>query len=116
MSANTRITLLVAYRHTLLRQALRTVLAAQPDMDVIAEARDGKAAVEAAGRLRPDVALMDTQLPIVSGIEAARLIRRPGGNTRVLLLAPGVDDELLLGRLRTGAAGCLLQEADLKEL
>jgi DNA-binding NarL/FixJ family response regulator len=116
MAANTRIRLLVAYRHTLLRQALRAVLAAQPDMDVVAEAGDGKAAVEIAERLGPDVAVMDAQLPIVSGIEATRLIRRPGGRTRVLLLAPGVDDGLVLRVLRAGAAGCLLEDADLDEL
>jgi DNA-binding NarL/FixJ family response regulator len=116
MSANTRITLLVAYRHTLLRQALRAVLATHSDMHVVAEAGDGKAAVEIAGRLGPDVAVMDTRLPIVSGVAATRLIRRPGGHTRVLLLAVGVDDELVLTMLRAGAAGCLLEDADLDEL
>ena len=73
---NHRIKLLVAYRHTLLRQALRTVLATQSDIEVVTEAADGKEAIEQAERLQPDVVLMDTQLPVVSGIEATQLIKR----------------------------------------
>ena len=113
---NHRIKLLVAYRHTLLRQALRTVLAAQHDIEVVTEAADGKEAVEAAERTQPDVVLMDTQLPVVSGIEATQLIRRRAGRARVLLLTLGADDELILSMLRAGASGCLLKDADVSEL
>src|SRR5947209_4248994 len=81
-----RIKVLLAYRHTLLRQALRTLLVAQGDVDVIQEAEDGKEAVEMAEKYRPDVVLMDTQLAVVSGIEATRLIRKRSRDTRVLLL------------------------------
>jgi len=113
---NNRITLLVAYRHTLLRQALRTVLAAEADIEVVTEAADGKEAIEQAERLQPDVVLMDTQLPVVSGIEATQLIKRRSSRSRVLLLTLGADDELILSMLRAGASGCLLKDADVSEL
>jgi DNA-binding NarL/FixJ family response regulator len=111
-----RIKLLLAYRHTLLRQALRTLLTAQGDVDVVQEAEDGKEAVEMAEKHRPDVVLMDTQLPIVSGIEATRLIRKRTKQTRVLLLTLGADDEYILDLLRAGASGCLLKDADAQEM
>ena len=111
-----RIKLLLAYRHTLLRQALRTLLVAQGDVDVIQEAEDGKEAVEMAEKYRPDVVLMDTQLAVVSGIEATRLIRKRSRDSRVLLLTLGADDEYILQLLRAGASGCLLKDADAQEL
>jgi DNA-binding NarL/FixJ family response regulator len=111
-----RIKLLLAYRHTLLRQALRTLLTAQGDVDVIQEAEDGKEAVEMAEKYRPDVVLMDTQLAVVSGIEATRLIKKRSRDSRVLLLTLGADDEYILQLLRAGASGCLLKDADAQEL
>jgi two-component system, NarL family, response regulator NreC len=111
-----RIKLLLAYRHTLLRQALRTLLTAQGDVEVIQEAEDGREAVELAEKHRPDVVLMDTQLPVVSGIEATRMIRKRNRDVRVLLLTLGADDELILSMLRAGASGCLLKDADVSEL
>src|SRR5919199_1052170 len=111
-----RIKLLLAYRHTLLRQALRTLLAAQGDVEIVSGAEDGKEAVELAEKHRPDVVLMDTQLPIVSGIEATRLIKKRARSVRVLLLTLGADDEYILDLLRAGASGCLLKDADAQEL
>jgi DNA-binding NarL/FixJ family response regulator len=115
-----RMRLLLAYRHTLLRQALRTLLAAQGDVDVVGEAENGKEAVEKAERLKPDVVLMDVALPILNGIEATRLIRKRaasaanGPRVVLLILAPSDDD--ILQVLQAGAAGCLLKEADAAEL
>src|SRR5207244_10322494 len=97
-----RIKLLLAYRHTLLRQALRTLLVAQGDVDVVQEAEDGKEAIEMAEKYHPDVVLMDTQLAVVSGIEATRLIRKRSRDVRVLLLTIGADDEYILQLLRAG--------------
>jgi DNA-binding NarL/FixJ family response regulator len=111
-----RIRLLLAYKHTLLRQALRTLLAAQGDVDVLAEAEDGKDAVEKAERLKPDVVLMDVSLPILNGVEATRLIRKRARNAKVLLLTMGANDEDILQVLQAGASGCLLKEADADEL
>jgi DNA-binding NarL/FixJ family response regulator len=116
LSANNRITLLVAHRHALIRQALRALLAAQRDIEVVAEASNGREAVEMAERLGPDVALVETRLPGISGTEATRLIRRRAGRTRVLLLALDADDELVVSVLRAGASGCVLLGADVGEL
>jgi two-component system response regulator NreC len=113
---NHRIKLLVAYRHTLLRQALRTVLASQNDIEVVSEATDGKEAIEMSEKMQPDIVLMDTQLPVVSGIEATQLIKKRSHRSRVLLLTLGADDELILSMLRAGASGCLLKDADVSEL
>ena len=116
LPASGRITLLLAYRHTLLRQALRTLLTAQGDVDVIHEAEDGKQAIEMCEKYQPDVVLMDTQLPVVSGIEATRLIRKRSRGSRVLLLTLAADDDYILQLLRAGASGCLLKDADSQEL
>jgi two-component system response regulator NreC len=111
-----RISVLVAYRQRLMRQALRTVLAAQPDVAIVTEAGDGKEAVELAERVAPDVVVMDAQLPVVSGIDATALIRRRSGAPPVLLLTPGADDDQILAMLRAGATGCLLKDAEVDEL
>ena len=111
-----RTNVLIAYRHTLLRQALRTVLAAQPDIGAIVEATDGKEAVDLSERTRPDVVVMDSQLPVVSGVEATQLIKRRTRNTKVLLLTLGADEELVMEMLRAGASGCVLKDADVGEL
>lgn len=111
-----RIKVLLAYRHTLLRQALRTLLVAQGDVEVTHEAEDGKEAIELAEKYLPDIVLMDTQLPIVSGIEATRLIKKRASQVRVLLLTLGADDDYILQLLRAGASGCLLKDADSQEL
>ena len=113
---NQKIKLLVAYRHSLLRQALRTALASQNDIEVVQEAADGKEAIELAEKTQPDVVVMDTQMPVVSGVEATAHIRKRVGQARVLLLTLGADDEMILNILRAGAAGCLLKDADLNEL
>jgi two-component system response regulator NreC len=113
---NQKIKLLVAYRHALLRQALRTALASQNDIEVVQEAADGKEAIELAEKTQPDVVVMDTQMPVISGVEATAHIKKRVGGARILLLTLGADDEMILNILRAGAAGCLLKDADLNEL
>jgi DNA-binding NarL/FixJ family response regulator len=113
---NHKTKLLIAYRHSLLRQALRTAITAQNDMEVVDEAQDGKEAIEMAERFQPDVVVMDTQMPVVSGVEATTHMKRRSSKSRVLLLTLGADDEMILSILRAGAAGCLLKDADLNEL
>jgi two-component system response regulator NreC len=111
-----RIKVLIAYRQRLMRQALRTVLAAQPDIALVTEAEDGKSAIEMTERDAPDVVVMDAQLPVVSGVEATALIRRRARAAQVLLLTAGTDDDQILAMLRAGATGCLLKDADVDEL
>ncbi|MBI2938968.1 MAG: response regulator transcription factor [Chloroflexi bacterium] len=111
-----RIRVLLAYRQTLLRQGLRFLLAAQGDIDVLAEAGDGKEAVEKAEQLKPDVVLMDMAMPILNGVEATRLIKKRAQQTKVLLLTLGATDDDIYRVLQAGASGCLLKEADSAEL
>ena len=113
---NHKTNVLVAYRHSLLRQALRTAISAQNDMEVTHEAQDGKEAIEMAEQFQPDVIVMDTQMPVVSGVEATTHMKRRASKSKVLLLTLGADDEMILSILRAGANGCLLKDADLNEM
>jgi two-component system response regulator NreC len=111
-----RIRLLVADDHALLRQALRSLLEAQPNLEVIGEAMNGRDAVEVAERLMPDVVLMDMVMPGLNGIEATRQILKRSPGTRVLILTAYLEDERLLQALRSGASGYVVKNSDLDEL
>ncbi|MCH7512301.1 MAG: response regulator transcription factor [Chloroflexi bacterium] len=111
-----RIRLLVADDHTLLRQALRALLDDQDTLEVIGEAANGREAVEATERLRPDVVLMDMVMPGLNGIEATRQIMKRSPSCRVLILTAYLEDERLLQALRAGAAGYVVKNSDLDEL
>jgi DNA-binding NarL/FixJ family response regulator len=88
------------------------ILKAEPDIDVVGEAEDGAAAVEAARRLHPDVVLMDVRMPEVDGIEATRrLLSGPDPRPRVLVLTTFDLDEYVYEALRAGASGFLLKDA-----
>jgi DNA-binding NarL/FixJ family response regulator len=103
----------------LLRAGFRMVLNAQEDLQVIGEAPDGAAAVEAAGRLRPDVVLMDVRMPRLDGIEATRRIvagAPTDSGPRVLILTTFDLDEYVYAGLRAGASGFLLKDTAPAEL
>jgi DNA-binding NarL/FixJ family response regulator len=100
----------------MVRAGLRSLLEAQPDIDVVAEAADGEQAVAAARRFRPDVALMDIRMPRLDGIAATRQIARDGLPTRVLVLTTFDLDEYVFAALRAGAGGFLLKDASAEEL
>src|SRR5262245_98844 len=100
-----KIRLLLAYRHTLLRQALRLLLSTQDGIEVMEEAEDGKQVVEKAEKMKPDVVLMDSALSIVDGLEATRLIKKKAADIKVLLLTLGADDDYIVQLLRAGASG-----------
>ena len=84
MRKKTRV--LVCDDHAVFREGVKTILAAQPDIDVVAEAGDGKQAVELAKRAHPDVVLMDIALPVLRGFDATRRILKACPATRVLML------------------------------
>src|SRR3954471_23946261 len=86
------------------------MLGAQDDIDVVGEAEDGGAAVDAALRLRPDVILMDVRMPKVDGIEATRRLAQHPGAPRVLVLTTFDLDEYVYASLQGGAAGFLLKD------
>ncbi len=107
---------LIADDQALVRAGFRVMLEAQPDLDVVGEAGDGREAIEAARVLRPHVVLMDIRMPAVDGIEATRRIVRERMSPRVLILTTFDLDEYVYEALRAGAAGFLLKDAGRDEL
>jgi DNA-binding NarL/FixJ family response regulator len=112
------IRILIADDEQLVRQGLRMILEAEPDLEVVAEASDGREAISLVERERPDVVILDIRMPHLDGIETA-------GELGVLDLdpAPGVlmvstfgDDEVLFGALQAGASGFVLKSAPAEEL
>ena len=106
-----KIRILLADDHTILRAGLRMMLNAQPDMEVVGEAQDGRQAISEAQRLQPDVVLMDITMPDMNGIDATRQIKRMLPETKVLVLTMHENDEYVFQALRAGAAGYMLKEA-----
>ncbi|WP_030622056.1 response regulator [Streptomyces sclerotialus] len=106
------IRLLIADDQEMIRSAFRMILDSQPDMEVVAEAADGTAAVEEARRLRPDVCLLDIRMPGLDGLEATRLLAGPGAQQPLnVLIATTFDlDEYVYRALRNGACGFLLKD------
>nr|WP_111601410.1 response regulator transcription factor [Streptomyces sp. Amel2xB2] len=106
------IRLLIADDQEMVRSAFRMILDTQPDMEVVAEAADGVAAVEQARRLRPDVSLLDIRMPGLDGLEATRLLAGPGvADPLTVLIATTFDlDEYVYRALRNGACGFLLKD------
>ncbi|MEV5719543.1 response regulator transcription factor [Amycolatopsis mediterranei] len=111
MSAPIRV--LVCDDQMLIRTGLVTIIGAQPGFEVAGECGDGRAAVDLAGRLRPDVVVMDVRMPVLDGIEATRLLAGAGvaHPVKVLVLTTFNLDEYVYEALRAGASGFLLKDA-----
>jgi len=112
------ISVLLADDQALVRSGFRMLVETQPDMEVVAEAADGREALAEAMRTRPDVVLMDVRMPHVDGIEATRTITDPstGLDSRVLILTTYDLDEYVFRGLRAGASGFLLKDVAPEEL
>ncbi|GIH73939.1 response regulator [Planobispora longispora] len=107
------IRVLVADDQAMVREGFVVLLNAQPDIEVVGEAADGRAAVAKAAELKPDVVVMDVRMPTLSGLEAARQL---AGRTKVLVLTTFDLDEYVYEALRAGASGFLLKSATGREL
>jgi DNA-binding NarL/FixJ family response regulator len=107
---------LLADDQELMRIAFRMVIDTQPDLVIAGEAANGREAVEAARRLRPDVVLMDVRMPEMDGIQATEQIVREAGRTRIIILTTFDLDEYVYAALRAGASGFLLKDAPPAEL
>jgi DNA-binding NarL/FixJ family response regulator len=106
----------IADDQELVRAGLRGIIEAEPDMEVIGEASDGKRAVELALREQPDVFLMDVRMPDLDGIQATEQIVAARGRTRVLVLTTFDLDENVYRAIKAGAAGFLLKDLPAEDL
>lgn len=111
-----KLRVLVVDDHALFREGLVSLLSAQADIQVVGEANDGLEALVLARTLRPDVVLMDINMPGTDGIEATRLIKRELPDTYVLILTVRDDDEKLFEAIKSGAQGYLLKTIRAQEL
>ncbi len=111
-----RIRVLVVDDQALFREALVALLAVQSGIEVVGEAANGEEAVEAVGRLRPDVVLMDLRMPVLDGVGATRRLRVDHPGVRVLALTTFDGDAEVFPALRAGAVGYLLKDASTERL
>ena len=110
------IRVLVVDDHPIVRSGIVGLLASAPDIEVVGEAADGRAAVEAAVLLEPDIVLMDLRMPVLNGDEATALILAERPQTRVVVLTTYESDANILTAIEAGASGYLLKAAPQEEI
>lgn len=108
--------LLLADDHLLIRASLKSLLSDLPGMEVVAEASDGREAIELIPKHRPDIVLMDIAMSGLNGLEATRRITKEHPNVRVIVLSMHASENYVLEALRAGASGYLLKESAPREL
>ncbi len=111
------ITVLLVDDQTMVRAGIRMILEAEKDINVIGEAEDGDKAITKTSNLKPDVVLMDIQMPVMNGLDATRQITQTPGNTsRVFILTTFERDDYIFEALRAGASGFILKNAPPEDL
>ena len=111
-----KIRVLLADDQDIIRTGLTIILNHQPDMEVVGQAANGRAAVEAAKRLRPDVILMDLKMPDLNGIQATRQIVAALPQTQIIILTTCDTNDWVFDGIRAGAVGYLLKGASMDKL
>jgi DNA-binding NarL/FixJ family response regulator len=111
-----RLRIVLADDHATVRQALRLLIDAQPDLMVVAEAGDGRAALQLAQELDPDVVVMDISMPGTSGLTATRVVKEAHPHVAIVVLTRHADDAYLHEMLRAGAAAFVLKQSPSTEL
>lgn len=110
------IRILIADDHPVVRDGLSAILSTQPDFEVVGGASDGMEVVQQTNRLRPDVLLLDLEMPHVDGVEALKRLRDMGVDVRTIIFTAFDTDERILSAVRAGAQGYLLKGAPREEL
>jgi DNA-binding NarL/FixJ family response regulator len=116
VTAKPRIRVLLADDHKLFRAGIRSLLQTLDDLEVVAEAGDGREALRLAEIHRPDVVLLDIMMPNLNGLDAAARMARALPRSRVIMLSMNTDEDSVLKTLRAGAVGYLVKTADPAEL
>ena len=116
MQNDKMITVVIADDHMIVRDGLRSLLERQPDMEVVAEADNGRAALQHAKELSPDVVIMDIGMRELNGIDATRQLVKMSPKVKVLALSMYSDKRFIRGMLKAGASGYMLKDSAFKEL
>lgn len=109
-------TVLIADDHQLFREGLVNLISSAPDVEVVAEAKDGREATEKAKKLKPDVVLIDIGMPEMNGIEATRIIKKDNRQVKVIAVSMHSDRQFVKGALEAGADGYLLKNCTYRQL
>ena len=112
----TRLRILLADDHETVREGLRLIIGGQSDMEIVCEVGDGRAAVEEAERMRPDVVVMDVSMPKLNGLKATQKLKECCPEVHILALTRHKDDGYLQQILRAGASGYVLKQSPSAEL
>jgi two-component system response regulator NreC len=110
------IRILIADDHGVMRAGLRAMLEDEPDIEVVGEAADGQAVIDLAGKLLPDIILLDIGMPGIDGLEATRRLKRTYSQIQVLILTLYEDEKLLREAIKVGASGYVIKRAAEDEL
>ena len=110
------IRIIIADDHQILRQGLKTLLEKEPDMEVVAEAEDGRKTVILVNEMTPDVVIMDVNMPDLNGIEATRQILADYPEMKIIALSMHADRRFVINMLKAGAHGYLLKDCAFEEL
>ena len=105
------ITIVLADDHTIVRQGLAKLIEAEPNIQVVGEAENGRQAVTKVEKLQPDIVIMDIGMPLLNGIEATRQIKKIAPRTRVIILSMHAHDRYISELISLGASGYLLKDS-----
>ena len=108
--------IVLAEDHTILREGLKALLSSQPDLKVVAEAKDGLEAIRCVQNNSPDMILLDLSMPRMTGLDAIKEIKRVNSDTKIIVLTVHSTEEYILATLQAGADGYVLKDAHSEEL